>query len=308
MDMTKIQKILRSLLMLLGLLAAPVYAGTVEYYHTDALGSIVAVTDQGGNVIERREYEPYGAQLTPAVKDGPGYTGHVQDAATGLSYMQQRYYDPGIGRFLSVDPVTADGNTGDNFNRYWYANNNPYKFKDPDGRFGVFGALIGAGIEVGFQVAMDGKVTNWTAVGVAGAVGAVTGGLGGVIGKAAVSGTITTGRAVVAAAAVGSAAGAVGKVTEGALTGKGVTPGEVAVAAAAGAVGSGVGGKIGLSTVAKVESMAASNGIAGNVGRTTQAAMQQGGKAVEPSTSAGQKVAQTATDIASSHVEKKVNK
>jgi uncharacterized protein RhaS with RHS repeats len=48
--------------------------------------------------------------------------------------MQQRYYDPGIGRFLSVDPVTADGNSGGNFNRYWYANNNPYRFTDPDGR------------------------------------------------------------------------------------------------------------------------------------------------------------------------------
>ncbi len=48
--------------------------------------------------------------------------------------MQQRYYDPGIGRFLSVDPVTANGNTGGNFNRYWYANNNPYRFTDPDGR------------------------------------------------------------------------------------------------------------------------------------------------------------------------------
>lgn len=33
-----------------------------------------------------------------------------------------------------MDPVTADGNTGSNFNRYWYANNNPYRFTDPDGR------------------------------------------------------------------------------------------------------------------------------------------------------------------------------
>jgi RHS repeat-associated protein len=40
----------------------------------------------------------------------------------------QRYYDPQIGRFLSVDPVTT------NFNRYNYANNNPYRFSDPDGR------------------------------------------------------------------------------------------------------------------------------------------------------------------------------
>jgi RHS repeat-associated protein len=46
----------------------------------------------------------------------------------------QRYYDPGIGRFLSVDPVTANDNTGGNFNRYWYANNNPFRFTDPDGR------------------------------------------------------------------------------------------------------------------------------------------------------------------------------
>lgn len=45
----------------------------------------------------------------------------------------QRYYDPSIGRFLSVDPVAAH-ETGDNFNRYAYANINPYRFTDPDGR------------------------------------------------------------------------------------------------------------------------------------------------------------------------------
>ena len=49
--------------------------------------------------------------------------------------MQQRYYDPVAGRFLSVDPVTTDAKTGDSFNRYVYGRNNPYKFKDPDGRF-----------------------------------------------------------------------------------------------------------------------------------------------------------------------------
>ncbi|WP_342769020.1 RHS repeat-associated core domain-containing protein [Solilutibacter pythonis] len=39
--------------------------------------------------------------------DRVGYAGHVMDSATGLTYMQQRYYDPMLGRFLSVDPVTA---------------------------------------------------------------------------------------------------------------------------------------------------------------------------------------------------------
>ena len=106
----------------------------VKYVHTDALGSVVMMTDQNRNVLERREYEPYGEQLTPVVQNGPGYTGHVQDAATGLVYMQQRYYDPGIGRFLSVDPISADSRDGGGFNRYWYADSNPYNFTDPDGR------------------------------------------------------------------------------------------------------------------------------------------------------------------------------
>ena len=85
-------------------------------------------------ILERTEYEPFGLVVNGPAKDGPGFTGHVLDAATGMNYMQQRYYDPQIGRFLSVDPVTAYGNPVGAFNRYWYANNNPYKFTDPDGR------------------------------------------------------------------------------------------------------------------------------------------------------------------------------
>ncbi|MGY0799869.1 RHS repeat domain-containing protein [Lysobacter sp. A286] len=105
-----------------------------RYQHTDALGSPVVVTSQARGVLERSEYEPFGQVLNRPLKDGPGYTGHVEDATTGLVQMQQRYYDPGIGRFLSVDPVSADTVTGWNFNRYNYAANNPYKFTDPDGR------------------------------------------------------------------------------------------------------------------------------------------------------------------------------
>ncbi len=106
----------------------------VKYQHTDALGSPVAVTNASGQVIERMDYEPWGAIIGKPNHSGIGYTGHVMDAATGLTYMQQRYYDQSVGRFLSVDPVTASSGTGANFNRYWYGNDNPYKFVDPDGR------------------------------------------------------------------------------------------------------------------------------------------------------------------------------
>jgi RHS repeat-associated protein len=110
--------------------------GVVSYQHTDALGSPVATTNAAGQVAERTQYEPYGAAIGKVV-DGVGYAGHLMDGPTGLTYMQQRYYDPMIGRFLSVDPVAAYDKPITNFNRYAYAVNNPYVFADRDGRDGI---------------------------------------------------------------------------------------------------------------------------------------------------------------------------
>ncbi|OHX25774.1 hypothetical protein BHL63_11775 [Xanthomonas alfalfae] len=116
-----------------GSLLATRNSGTIKFQHTDALGSPIAVTDTAGHVVERTDYQPYGSPIGKTV-DGIGYTGHAMDGATGLTYMQQRYYDQDLGRFLSVDPVAADSVLAANFNRYRYASNNPYSFKDPDGR------------------------------------------------------------------------------------------------------------------------------------------------------------------------------
>ncbi len=107
---------------------------TIRYLHTDALGSPIAKTNASGAIIETSEYEPYGRLLNRANDNRAGYTGHVMDAASGLVYMQQRYYDPALGVFLSVDPVASNMNNAWNFNRYNYAANNPYRFTDPDGR------------------------------------------------------------------------------------------------------------------------------------------------------------------------------
>jgi RHS repeat-associated protein len=99
------------------------------YHHTDALGSPTRTTNAAGTASTRNLYQPYGWGTVPT--STPGFTGHVADAETGLSYMQARYYDPYAGRFLSVDPVMAGAGS---FNRYWYGNDNPYRFVDPDGR------------------------------------------------------------------------------------------------------------------------------------------------------------------------------
>lgn len=142
-----------------------------KYQHTDALGSPVAVTNASGQVIERMDYEPWGAIIGRPNHNGIGYTGHVMDDATGLTYMQQRYYDQSVGRFLSVDPVTADSGTGANFNRYKYAANSPYRFVDPDGRLELErdsqGRLVFAGVSIpipdGLQKLMFGKPAEGSA-------------------------------------------------------------------------------------------------------------------------------------------------
>ena len=115
-------------------LGAPTQAGTVTYVYTDAQGTPLAKADANGNIIATFDYAPYGAQALGTPPSGPGYTGHVNDPDTGLVYMQARYYDPAVGRFLSVDPVRPAPGDGFNFNRYSYANNNPIRYVDPDGR------------------------------------------------------------------------------------------------------------------------------------------------------------------------------
>lgn len=113
---------------------AEVANGVVQYGHTDALGSPVARTNAAGVLFSRTRYEPYGITAAGTNPDGIGFTGHVNDVNTGLVQMQQRYYDPVAGRFLSIDPVVTNAKTGSGFNRYVYANNNPFRYVDPDGR------------------------------------------------------------------------------------------------------------------------------------------------------------------------------
>jgi RHS repeat-associated protein len=116
------------------LLWSTAQAGTVTYVYSDPQGTPLAEADANGNITATFDYRPYGTQALGQAPSGPGYTGHVNDPEIGLVYMQARYYDPEVGRFLSVDPVGTEPADGFKFNRYDYANDNPVINVDPDGR------------------------------------------------------------------------------------------------------------------------------------------------------------------------------
>lgn len=120
---------------LLVLLSGFAQANTVTYVYTDPQGTPLAEADANGNITATFDYTPYGSQALGAPPNGLGYTGQVNDPDTGLVYMQARYYDPAVGRFLSVDPQRPSAGNAFSFDRYAYADNNPIRNIDPNGKF-----------------------------------------------------------------------------------------------------------------------------------------------------------------------------
>ncbi len=109
------------------------------YFHTNAINTTTAVTDQNGNIVERYSYDIYGM---PIIKNVNGdvisqsaigneymFHGRRYDKETNLYYFRARYYDPIIGRFLQTDPMGYK----DSMNLYQAFNMNPVNFVDPFG-------------------------------------------------------------------------------------------------------------------------------------------------------------------------------
>lgn len=135
----------------------------ITYYHNDISGSPMLTTNAKGDVLWKENYRPYGDKLKKeknSVNNKIGFHGKPFDDDSGLSYMQARYYDPILGRFMGIDPVDYQEDNIHSFNRYAYANNNPYKYVDPDGNtpvdvvflaydIGKFGWSVYTGIGIG---------------------------------------------------------------------------------------------------------------------------------------------------------------
>ena len=107
--------------------------GDTYYYHSDELGSTLALTDESGNVTDQFAYMPYGYATHTGSTETPfqwlaGY-GVYYDSDTDLHLTLHRAYSSKMKRFISPDPLGIDGGA----NVYMWANMNPLYFVDPSG-------------------------------------------------------------------------------------------------------------------------------------------------------------------------------
>lgn len=217
----------------------------VRYFHRDRVGSVVAVSAETGELVERRRYDAWGARreisqagviTAPYIPIDQSFAGHTAMRDFGLIYAGGRLYDPSIGLFTAPDPVATLGSAFHEYNAYGYGAFNPLSAVDPYGLIsfgevlggvagfaagGPFGAVIGVAIvqEAEHNEALRTAIT----IGVAVAITVGTGGGGTSVGAAMLTGmaagagaaatytTLSGGsfEQLIAAAATGAAVGGV---------------------------------------------------------------------------------------------------
>ena len=149
------------------------------YYVLNAQGDVSAILDSGGKIAASYDYDAWGNCTVYNSSDAAigdlnplRYRGYYYDAETGFYYLQSRYYDPAICRFINADTfATTDANGLLSANMFAYCENNPIGNSDPDGYFAA--ALTGGGYLSGILVAGGANFWNpagWIVVGITVAV------------------------------------------------------------------------------------------------------------------------------------------
>jgi len=171
------------------------------FYQKDLQGDVIGIVNSDGYVVAKYAYDAWG-NCKVQNPDGTEninssfignvnpfrYRGYYFDAETGLYFLQSRYYDPEVGRFISQDLV--DYTRREDFgglNLYAYCGNNPVMNVDPDGTVVISLLLLLVGAAIGFtvsfvasawsQASLNGGQINWTIALVDGLFGAVEGAL-----------------------------------------------------------------------------------------------------------------------------------
>ncbi|MDO5292268.1 MAG: RHS repeat-associated core domain-containing protein [bacterium] len=112
-------------------------AATYYVYNKDIQGSTTNIIDSTGNSCIGYTYDDFGTTTVYNVKNNLQneitYTGAIYDSSTGLYYMNARYYDSEIGRFISQDTYRGEKNDAGTWHLYAYCANDPINYVDPSG-------------------------------------------------------------------------------------------------------------------------------------------------------------------------------
>ena len=130
------------------------YNGKVYYYVLNAQGDVVRIVDGSRNVVASYSYDPWGKLLsssgTLANVNPLRYRGYYYDSETGFYYLQSRYYDPAIGRFINADSYASTDATGLlSTNMFAYCENDPVNKSDPTGEVAPILVAMAGGALVG---------------------------------------------------------------------------------------------------------------------------------------------------------------
>ncbi|MBS1401534.1 MAG: hypothetical protein HPZ79_00915 [Oscillospiraceae bacterium] len=195
-------------------------APVMYYYLLNQQGDVEALMDANGAIVATYEYDPWGAVT---VKNASGaldnddtsignmnplrYRGYYYDNETGFYYLESRYYDPVVGRFISPDSYASTGQGALGCNMFAYCENDPILYSDPCGTYRMIEgyeppkrepkpqnkATIGVGIEG--SAAFGARITGGAQVVLDTGSGDIAliayGGFGGGTPSASISGTFT---------------------------------------------------------------------------------------------------------------------
>ncbi len=218
-------------------------SGSYCFIHKDYLGSVLAISNETGKILERRHYDAWGnfthlqIGFQPVITEkylideyqlvlDRGYTGHEYFPEVGIIHMNGRLYDPLLRRFLSADENIQDPFNTQNYNRYGYVLNNPLMYTDPSGEIVwmiAIGAVAGAyftGVKAnGSYNPLDWNWgATWGKIVMGGAIGAFTGGVATVVGASALAYAATS-WGIQGGVLGGAIAGASGGAVAGAISG-----------------------------------------------------------------------------------------
>jgi RHS repeat-associated protein len=233
------------------------HESTVYYLHGGRLDEPMCMTDRRGEVVWQAEYRAFGEAVVSidAVPQPWRLAGHYFDEETGLHYTVARYLAPELGRFLTMDPLRAEGGS---LNFYAYCDGDPVNRLDPTGEIGLslgmvvgaivvgaaVGAIIGGGIEA-YRQSQQGQYDGWK-IAKAAAIGGLIGAIGGAVGVVVEGAVGLVAGAIVAGAVAGAVAAGVEYCAEVALTDTKWSWGDfgrsVGIGLVVGAVTAGVGG------------------------------------------------------------------